>query len=419
MLTSLASDSLRDQRFRLRVLSSSLNREVLNILSKIFDLDDIDREIICLVDSKCRVQAKEIALHIYLSRDASRRRAIKLTEKEILEMVQAKVRNPGVIYFRLSSKIHSIISEIKELNLVNFSRKSFLKSQSSNNFTYLKRNQSLEEKIRSFRGTRRDVFFLVVILKQATSPLIAEKLGIFPQAVRYHLEWLRRERWLERSEFSTTPKVSYYYFVNSEIDRQIVESIIDEDRHQFKLTKQMNNEQDKLFQEEVPKLNAVDIDLLIEICHKPGSLSSELGKKLSRTTQTINRHLKKLIKAELAIREKDSNFEGVRYYYYPASSLTIEKIEHFSPLPISEKTDQNNITEETNMNDLTLSNSSDSQARVAVPDLFSILNHIEEEERNIEEEERKIQDRRSNIEKLKQEMIEQGGEPAEKFFSRR
>ena len=419
MLTSLASDSYRDQCFRLRVLSSSLNPEDLNILSKIFDLDDIDREIVRLVDSKSRVQAKEIALHIYLSRDASRKRAIKLTEKEILEMVQAKARSSGAIYFRLSSKIHSIISEIKELGLLNFSSKSFLESQSSKNFAYLRKNQSLEEKIHSFPTTRRNVFFQVVILKQATSPLIAERLGdITPQAIRYHLEWLRRDRWIDRKEFSTTPN-AYYYFINPDIDRQIVESIIDEDRHQFKLKKQMNNEQHDLFREEIPKLNAVDIDLLAEICHKPGSLSSELGRKLSCAVRTINKHLKKLIEVKLATREKDSDFEGVRYCYYPASSLTVEKIERFSALPISMKTNQNNITEETGMNDSTLSDPLDSPATVKITDLFSILNHIDEEEKSIEEEERKIQERRSNIEKLKQEMIEQGGEPAAKFFSRR
>ena len=71
MLTSLACDSYRDQRFRLRVLSSSFDQKDLNILSKIFDLDDIDCEIIRLVKNKSGVQAKEIALHIYLSRYAS------------------------------------------------------------------------------------------------------------------------------------------------------------------------------------------------------------------------------------------------------------------------------------------------------------------------------------------------------------
>ena len=56
MLTSLACDSYRDQRFRLRVLSSSFDQKDLNILSKIFDLDDIDCEIIRLVKNKSGVQ---------------------------------------------------------------------------------------------------------------------------------------------------------------------------------------------------------------------------------------------------------------------------------------------------------------------------------------------------------------------------
>ena len=427
MLTNVAFDSYRDQASALRVLPSSLNQKDLNTLSKIFDLDDIDLEIIRLVEKKERVQAKEIALHIFLSRDASRKRAIKLTKKEILKAVRAKARSPGAIQqpfdFYLSAEVYSILSEIKALDLVDFSHSSLLKFQGTENFAYLKKNQSLEEKIRSFSVTRRDVFFLVVTLEQATSTLIAKELGNYSQAVRYHLEWLRANKWIERSSFLTNPN-AYHYFLNTKIDRQIVESIVNADRYKLKQKKQMNSEQKILFEQEIPKLNAVDKDLLIEICNHPGLLSNELGDNISCSMQTKNKHLNKLIKVKLARREKDLDFQGIRYYYYPALSLTAEIVERCLALPIYVTTNQNDITKKTNMNDpnssSTLSNyPSDTQPLSTVPDLFSRLNYINEEERKIEEEEKKIQKRRSKIEKLKQEMISKGGEEAEKFFSRR
>lgn len=403
-------------------MSSSFNQEDLKLLSKIFDLDDIDCEIIRLVDRKSGVQAKEIALHIYLSRDASRRRAIKLTQKELLEAVQVKEKSLSVICFYLSSEIHSILVKIRALDSLDFSNKSFLESQNSEKFAYLRKNQSLEEKISNFPSTRRAVFSLVVTLKQSTSPIIASKLGIFPQAVRYHLEWLRGQNWILRNQLQDNP-TAYYYFLNPEIDRQIVESIICADKYGAKPIKHMNSEHNILFKQEIPKLNNVDKDLLIEICNNPGLLLKELGKDLSCSIQTKKRYLKKLINIELVIRKKDSNFAGLRYYYYPAPGLTIKTLKYFLGLPISAKIHNSNFTEKTNMNDLNdLSVSDvqqDYQSSSDIIDWLSKLNYIDEQEKEIEEEERKIQERKCKIQELKQELIGKGGKEAEKFFSRR
>lgn len=413
MLTSLASDSPRNQRFGLRVLSSSL-RKNLKQLSKMFDLDEIDCEIICLVKDKFRVQAKEIALHIYLSRDAARRRAIKLTEKELLETVQAKAKSPGVIYFRLSSKIKSIFVDRKKPSSVDFSDKSFMKSQSIKDFPELKKNQSFKEKIGSFSDTRRNVFSLVVSLEQATSPLIADKLGIYPQAVRYHLECLRKDKWIERSEYTDNSK-AYDYFLHPNIECQIDKSILINTLN--KLNSDSVTKMNEVFEQEISKLRLLDINLLASICHNPGLTLKKLSDSMPGSEATKHRIAANLIDVGLVTRKKDSNCSTIRYFYFPTLMLTIDIVERYSKFPVHiEKT--SNFIEDKSITEQKILVSANPQSSSSIIDLFSTLNYIQEQEQKIKEEEKKIQELKSHVKKLKEEMIANGGKEAEKFFSR-
>ena len=419
MLTNLAFDSCRDQASDWLVLSSSLDRKILKLLSEIFDLDDIDCEIICLIDCKPGIQAKEIALNIYLSRDASRKRAIKLTKKEILKAVRAKERSPGAIQqpfnFYLSSKFCSILPKIKTSDSLRYLHK-FALEFSSEKFAYLaKKKYSLEEKINHFPSTRRNVFFLVATLKQATSPLIADKLGIFPQAVRYHLEWLRKDNWIDRCEFTDNPN-AYYYFLNTEIDHQLIKSMINPDLDRLESNKKKNNDNIALFEQEIPKLDAEYIELITEICNNPGSSAKNIQSSVSRERAEIGELLRKLTKMQLTVREKDPNFQGVKYLYYPASGLTINTIKQFSSSLISTNINENINMKNLNINGSTSTSSSMTKSSFDMADCFAKLNYIAEQEKQIEQEEKKIQKRKNEIEKIKQEMISRGGKEVERFF---
>ena len=235
------------------------------------------------------------------------------------------------------------------------------------------------------------------------------------------MDWLRKYGWIDRNKFPDNPN-SFYYFLHPQINRQIVESVLSPDFYKLSQTKNMSSEISKFFKEEISKLNAVDINLLTNICSKPRLLSTELGKNLSCAIQTKNKHLKKLVDVQLVTREKDPDFEGTRYHYYPANDLNIDILQKFLKIPISIKREFDEEIEVDNSSGSTSVNKTnciqkDSAISPEANNIFLKLNQIEAEKQEIEGLQKKIEERKRKMEELKEEMILTGGEEAKKYFS--